>query len=291
MEKTIKPIAAPKAIKKPTANDLALEVQATDKVWAPKNREYRIKGAGKNTPRTYLQAEDRPGRGNKRLLHFDEATQTRKSIRYVVNSPEGTPFVTEQDESGWALAQEHIMFEHGVLGVDANNISLQKFLDVHPWNEKNGGGTITFFEYDPEAEAKVAVDALMLEVDAVTAAVKADLATTEAVLRPKLGSLIHEMKTDRLTREIVLYAKRDPKEFLEAIGDENLMLQNVVYTAIDYRILKLADSGLTLKWAANDQKILAIPFGNDPYKYIAEWFKSDDGLEIMNKITQKLKKQ
>lgn len=284
---TAAPKAAPKT--KASANELALEVQKTTKV-TPKSRVYKMMGADAKTPSLTLQSQDRPGRGNKRLLYFDEEKRSQRAIRYVINFD--SPFIDEQDASGWDLAQEHIEFNHGQLGVDEHNVSLQRFMDVHPWNIKNeGSGPVSFFEYDPEAEAKDEVDQLMLEANAIKAAVDADLATTEAVLRPRLGSQVHEMKTDRLTRELLLLAKKEPVWLLEAIGDDSLLLQNVVYTAIDYRIVGLTDGGLTLKWIDNDSKILAIPFGYEPYKYIAEWFKSDDGLEILNKITQKLKKQ
>ena len=285
-----KTTAAPKqTAPKPTALDYAKEINQQEK-WVPKNRIYKIKGIGHNTPRLFLQSQDRPGRGNHRLLYKDKETGSQRAIRYIINFD--SPFIEDQDKSGWDLAQEHILFEYGQLGVDSDNLSLQKFLDVHPWNEKNkGGGPVVFFEYDPEAEAKVAVDELMIEVEAIKAAVNADLATTEAVLRPILGVAIHEMKTEVLTRELLLLAKKDPKLVLESLQDESLALQNVVYTAIDYRILMLTDGGLTLKWAANKENILAIPFGNNPYKYVAEWFKTDDGIEILNKITQKLKKQ
>ena len=282
MEETKKK-ASPKA-KKASAQELVDNRERI--VLTPKNREYRLIGTRSRTPRYWLQAQDRPGRGkNNRLLYFDGKRQ--RALRYVINFD--SPFIDEQDSSGWDLAQEHILFERGVIGVDQHNISLQKFLECHPGNKKNGGNI--FYEYDPEAVAKVEVDTLLIEVEAITAARDADIATMEAVLRPKLGTGIHEMKTDRLTRELLLFAKREPVAFLEAINDESIQLQNIVYTAIDFKILELTDGGLTLRWAMNNEKLLAIPFGNNPHKYVAEWFKSDEGLEILNKVTQKLQKQ
>lgn len=285
----VAPKVGVKAAPKVTAKELAIEAQQSKK-WVQKNRIYKLMGQDAKTPRCSLQSQDRPGRGKKRLLYFDKEKGAQRAIRYVINFD--SPFIDEQDASGWDLAQEHITFERGQLPVDSHNVSLQKFLDVHPWNAKNGGnGPVKFFEFDPEAEAKIEVDQLMIEAKAIKEAVDADLATTEAVLRPIIGSRVHSMKTDQLTRELLLYAKKHPVQLLEAIVDESLLLQNVVYTAIDYRIIGLTDGGLSLKWIDNDAKILAIPFGFEPYKYIAEWFKSDDGLEILNKITQKLKKQ
>lgn len=224
------------------------------------------------------------------MLYFDEEAGRQRAIRYVVNYD--SPFVDEQDASGWTLAPEHIVFEHGVLLVDSNQVSLQKFLDVHPWNEKNeGNGPVAFYEFDPEAEAKKEVDSMMLEAEAIKAALDADLATTEAVLRPILGQSIMNYQTDRLTREIMLLAKRQPAALLEAIQDDKLLFQNVAYTSVDYGIAKITDNGTVYRWASNNAKIVAIPFGRNAYKFLGEWFSTDEGLEVMNKITQKLKKQ
>ena len=270
---------------KPDAQELAAQV-AAEKKWVLKTRIYKMKGSKARTPRVFLQAEDRP-EGRKRLLYFDEETQRQRAIRYVVNYE--SPFIDEQDASGYDLRPEHIVFQKGNLIVDAHNVSLQKFLDVHPWNIANGG--TLFYEYDPEAVAKAEVDNLLLEAEAINLAVTADIATTEAVLRPRIGSKIHEMKTDQLTREILLFAKKEPVLFLEAIKDEQLLLQNVAYTSIDYGICKLADNGTVFRWVENNSALTSIPFGQNPYQFLAGWFTTDEGLEVMNKITQKLKKQ
>ena len=152
------------------------------------------------------------------------------------------------------------MFEYGTLGVDAHDVALQRFLDVHPWNMKNGGkGPVQFFEYDAEAEAKKEVDSMLLEANAVKEALDADIATTEAVLRPILGGSIHEYKTDRLTRELLLYAKKQPAEFLASIKNDKLLMENVAYTAIDFHIAKLVDNGTVFQWVDSGKKIVAIP--------------------------------
>lgn len=282
--------AAKKAApKKKSAAEIADEVVKSKK-WVQKNRIYKLRGKHAKSPWVQMQAEDRPGKANKRLLYFDEEKGRQRAIRFIVNFD--SPFIDEQDNSGWSLAQEQIVFEFGVLMVDAQEVSLQKFLEVHPWNEKNGGkGPIQFYEYDPEAEAKKEVDYMMIEAKAIAGALDADLATSEAILRPVVGSALHSMKTDRLTRELLVYAKKEPVKFLEALDDDKLKFKNAAYTAIDFNICYLGDNGTTLRWKANNEKIVAIPFGSDPYEFIGEWFTTNEGLEVMNVITQKLKKQ
>ena len=274
--------------KKPSAKGLAEEIREATP-WVRKNRIYKLTGKHKNTPFLTLQSSDGTGRGSRRLLHFDEEKGYERALRYIRNHP--SPFKDDQDEYKGVLTPEHIIFEKGFLTVDAHETSLQKFLDLHPWNEKNGGkGPVKFYEHDPAAIAKVEVENIMSEAEALTAALAADLATTEAILRPILGNSIHNKKSEELTREILLYAKKNPAQFMEDLDNDNLLLQNAAYTAIDYGVMSLADSGRSLVWNETKSKILALPFGDNPYKFIGDWFTTDEGLEYLNKITQKLKK-
>ena len=287
MEKKVK---ATKAKKAPTALELANEAQE-NKVWEKKNRVYKLKGKHAHSPWVLLQSADKPTRdGKNRLLYFDKEKGYNRALRYVVNHP--SPFLDDQQEYKGTLTPSHVVFERGVLGVDSYDIALQKFLDYHPWNEKNGGkGPVVFYEHDPAAIAKKEVDFMMLQAKAMSAALEADLATTEAILRPTMGSSVHSKKTEELTRELMRYAQTKPVQFLEDIENDLLLIRNAAYTAIDFGICKLTDNGTVLKWTENGQRILSIPFGENPYSFIGDWFSTDEGLEYLNKITQKLKKK
>ena len=285
MEETKK---APKKSQK-SIKDIAKEVQE-NKQWEVKNRIYKLSGKHARTPFVHVQSSDSAARGAKRLLHFDEEAGHYRSIRYVKNHP--SPFMDDQENSKGTLVPGHIVFEKGLLTVDAHDVALQKFLDLHPWNEKNGGkGPVKFYEYDPNVLAKQEVDMIISEAEAIAAAINADLVTTEAILRPLMGSKIHGMKTEQLTRNLLMLAKRNPSEFMELIGNEQLMIDNMAYTALDFGIMKLSDGNRTLLWTESGEKILSIPFGEDPYAFIGKWFSTDVGLEYLNKITQKLKKK
>lgn len=284
----IKKKVAPKKSRK-TSKELAKEVQE-NKEWVIKNRIYKLSGKHKKTPFVHLQASDNASRGGRRLLHFDEEKGHYRSIRYVKNHP--SPFIDDQDASGGVLSPGQIVFEGGVLAVDAQDTALQKFLDLHPSNEKNGGkGSIRFYEHDPAAIAAEEVKYMISEAEAIAAAINADLATTEAILRPLKGMSIHSKKTEELTRELLLLARKNPAEFMEMIKDETLLINNAAYTALDFGIMKLSDGGRSLLWSATGEKVLSIPFGEDPYSFIGKWFSTDVGLEYLNKITQKLKKK
>ena len=275
--------------KKPNAKKLAEDIREATP-WVRKNRVYKLTGKHKKTPFVILQSSDGVGRGARRLLWFDEEKGYERALRYVRNHP--SPFIDDQEESKGTLVPEHIIFNDGMLLVDAHETALQKFLEKHPWNRNNvGGGPVEFYEYDPAELAKKQVEAIVDTNKAVSAALDADLATTEAILRPILGAGIRDMKSQELTKEIVLYAQAQPEQFMEDLGNDNLLLQNAAYTAIDYDIVSLTDGGRSLTWNDTKKKILAIPFGDNPYKFIGDWFTTDEGLEYLNKITQKLKKK
>ena len=275
--------------KKKSAAELAKEVQE-NKEWVIKNRVYKLSGKHKKTPWVHMQSGDSVARGAKRLLYFDKDKGHYRSLRYVKNHP--SPFIDDQDAAGGVMMPGHIVFEGGVLAVDAQDVALQKFLDLHPSNEKNGGkGSIKFYEHDPAAIAKAEVDVIISEAEAIAAALNADLATTEAILRPIKGQIIHSKKTEELTRELLILAKSNPYKFMEMINDDTLLINNAAYTAIDFGILKLTDGNRTLLWTDTGEKILSIPFGEDPYAFVGKWFSTDVGLEYLNKVTNKLKKK
>lgn len=250
--------------------------------WESKRREYRLTGQYAKSPWLKLQAEDRPG--GVRLLYFDPELKKYRALRYVINHE--SPFIDDQE--GHEVVQEQIIFQGGVLGVGEYDVALQKFLSFHPENAANGGKM--FYEYDPAAIAKKEVDMLKVKAEAMRAALDMDITTASALLRPTMGRNVHSQKTDIITRHLLKMAEEKPEELLDELDNPNLMVKYLAYTSVDFGICKFTDSGQVYRWAENDQKLLAIPFGEDKFEFITQWFSTDEGLEVMNNITAKLKK-
>jgi hypothetical protein len=61
----------------------------------------------------------------------------------------------------------------------------------------------------------------------------------EAVMRVEIGSKVSEMSSKELKRDLLLYAKRNPKLFLELVNDDNVMLRNFGIKAVEMTILSL----------------------------------------------------
>ena len=116
-----------------------------------------------------------------------------------------------------------------------------------------------------------------------------DIDQLEAILRVELGSKVSELSSKELKRDGLLFAKNNPKLFLDLAQDENVVLRNFAIRATEARIILLADDQRTFKWASNGRKLMTIPFDENPYSAMAAWFKTDEGLEVYKSIEKKLK--
>ena len=237
--------------------------------WEIKDRMYFL--TDNKSPLTYLI------RGSN-IFWFDEEKGYERELKYTSN--QRTCFV---DEMKGDQRLEHIIFENGQLFVPKNKTVLQKLLSLyHPHKNK------VFIEHKPTEIAKNEVEILELEVDALMAARNLDIDTAEAVMRVELGSKVAEMSSKELRRDLLVYAKRNPELFLELVADENVMLRNFGIKAVEAGLLKLSSDRRSFLWASNDRKLMNIPFEEHPYSALAQWFKTDEGMEIYSNIEKRL---
>ena len=214
------------------------------------------------------------------IYYFDEEKGYERELKYTSNQK--TPFVDEFPEGSQARL-EHIVFRNGKLHVPRNKQTLQKLLSLyHPHNGR------LFKEHNPVKKAASQIDMLELEIHALNAAKNLDIDMAEAVLRVEIGSKVSDMSSKELKRDLLLYAKKNPKLFLELVTDENVMLRNFGIRATEMGILKLSPDQRTFSWASNDRKLMNVPFDEHPYSALAAWFKTDEGMEIYSNIEKRL---
>ena len=132
------------------------------------------------------------------------------------------------------------------------------------------------------------MDILEYEVDALIAARNLDIDMAEAVLRVEVGSIVSNMSSKEIKRDLLLYAKRNPKLFLELVEDENVILRNFGIKATELGIIKLSQDQRTFMWTSNNRKLMNVPFDEHPYSALAAWFKTDEGMEIYQNIEKRL---
>jgi hypothetical protein len=228
-------------------------------------------------PLSYMLPSKNTNRSN--LFYFDEAKQTNRALRYAKNQK--SPFEDMQDGN---LILEPIVFVDGALSVPRNNPVLQEFLSYHP-----GNGTI-FEEVNTERDASTEIEKLNYELDAQLSARDLTVEKLETVARVLLGSKIDTMSTAELKRDVLIYAKRSPQEFLEVLNDPMLELQNTAAKFLDQNLLTLRNNNRDIYYnlAQNKKKLLTVPFGEDPLFILTSFLQSDEGIEVLRLLENKL---
>ena len=133
------------------------------------------------------------------------------------------------------------------------------------------------------------LDMIEFEIKALNAASVMDIEQAEAILRVENGSAVSSLSSKELKRDILIFAKRNPKLFLDLAEDENVVLRNFAINATESGIIKLAQDQRTFTWGANGRKLMTVPFDENPYSAMAAWFQTDEGLEVYKSIDKKLK--
>ena len=237
--------------------------------WEIKDRIYLLKGGKKPLSRSIKAAN---------IYYFDEKVGYERELKYCQNQK--TAFV---DEMKGDQRLEHIIFRSGSLFVPKEKTVLQKLLSLyHPHRDK------IYEEFKPAALAADEIDVLEMQVDALTAARNIDIDMAEAIMRAEIGSKVSDLSSKELSRDLLLFAKNNPKLFLELADDENVMLRNFGIRAVEAGILRLSSDQRNFLWGSNGRKLMVIPFDEHPYTALAHWFKTDEGMEIYSNIEKRL---
>ena len=239
------------------------------KNWEVKDRTYVLKNG--LSPLTYTIK-------SKGILWFDEEKKVNREIRYATN--QSSLFRDEQDNFA---RLSHVTFRNGVLYVPRTDVMLQQLLSIyHP--KKND----LYEEIDEVQEAIDDLSAIEFELEAMKLVQELDIEHLEAILRTEVGSEVNDMSSKELKRDCYLFAKNNPKLFVEVANDEDIKLRNLANRAVESGIVDLTDDSTVFKWKSNGKKIMTVPFDEHPYTAFARFFKTDEGVDVMKAITKKL---
>ena len=137
-------------------------------------------------------------------------------------------------------------------------------------------------------KAQDEVKIIEMEIAALNAAQNLDIDMAEAVMRVEVGSKVSEMSSKELKRDLLVYAKRNPRLFLDLVNDENVILRNFGIKATEMGIIILSSDQRTFNWGSNNRKLMTVPFDEHPYSALAAWFKTDEGMETYSNIEKRL---
>jgi len=252
-------VAEPKARERLKPND----------EWEIKDRIYNLKDGKRPLSRSVKATS---------VFYFDEEKGYERELKYCSN--QRTPFV---DEMKGDQRLEHIVFRSGSLFVPKEKTVLQKLLSLYHPHKGN-----IYEEYQPSALAAEEIDILNIQVDALIAARNIDIDMAEAIMRVEKGSSVSELSSKELKRDLLVFARNNPKLFLELADDENVMLRNFGIKAVENGILRLSSDQRNFLWGSNGRKLMVIPFDEHPYTALAHWFKTDEGMEIYSNIEKRL---
>jgi hypothetical protein len=231
---------------------------------------YRLK---RGTPLSYTLAS----RNNLKypLMWFDESKGVNRVLRYASNQK--SPFEDEQD--GNAIL-EPIVFEDGFLAVPRTNPVLQAFLHYHPMNN------IVFEVVDYEKDAKDQVEELNLEVDALIQARSLSIEQLEMMTRVLFGKDPTVITTAELKRDILVFAKNYPHDFLQAFNDPELKYQAKIRSFFEDKLLAVRNNGreIWFNTPTNKKKMCSVPHNNDPYDFAGQFLQSDEGLDSLKML-------
>ena len=259
------PIPEPIVVEEPRARE---RLTPKDE-WEIKDRLYMLKGGKRPLSRTIKSAG---------IYYFDEEKGYERELKYCKNQK--TPFV---DEMKGDQRLEHIVFRSGNLFVPREQTTLQKLLSIyHPHRDR------IYEEFKQVALSASQIDILNMEVDALVAARNVDIDLAEAIMRVEIGSEVSKLSTKELRRDLLVFARNNPKLFLELADDENVMLRNFGIKAVEAGLIRLSSDQRNFLWGSTGRKIMTVPFDEHPYTALAHWFKTDEGLEIYSNIEKRL---
>ena len=238
--------------------------------WEIKDRVYYLRGNTKPLSRMIKSAD---------IYWFDEEKGYERELKYCQNQK--TPFV---DEMKGDQRLEHIIFRSGSLYVPKEQTTLQKLLSLyHPHKDK------LYYEFKPVEIAENQLDWLEFEVEALGIAKDMDIDMAEAIMRAEIGSEVNNLSSKELKRDLLLFARRNPKLFIELTTDDNVQLRNFGIRAVEEGIISLSSDQRYFIWNSTNRKIMTVPFDEHPYTALAHWFKTDEGMEIYSNIQKRIK--
>ena len=261
------PKAAPAAPKAPTSSFF--------QDWEIKDRVFILKS--KNKPET-LWIQTKPSKRNPLIIH-DAGLKKNRILRYAENYD--SPFMDEQDEGTVVL--RHAKFNHGTLFVPKEQEGLQKFLLLSPEYDRK------WEMLDKQKEAEDEVVSLDIEFEAQALSRELDLGHLEAIMRSELGSKVDTISTEELKRDARIFAKKQPRLFIELASDEDLKLRNLAIKSVEFGLLRITPEADKVLWGENDRKIIDVGFDENPYKKLSQYFKKDEGIDLMKRLQKALK--
>ena len=213
----------------------------------------------------------------KSVLVFDEENGYNREIRYARG--ERSIFVDEQSATA---KREVIVFRDKNLLVNPNQPELLSYLRQHPDNVANGGRV--FNEVNNQSTAEEDVENEFLVHDAISLIRSASIDE----LMPMVLSygIDGTMSSMEIKKELLKFAKGNPKNFMELYDSPVVQIKADVLTAIDFQILVAKADGMY--WGDNSALICPTPMGQSSVEVFTRFLMTDRGNSVRDELQRQI---
>lgn len=237
--------------------------------WVMKDREYELC----DTVKPISQSISKEHTDAMQLQYTNKETQTVHIMRYATNQP--SFFVEKQSKEPGSVLVSDIIFSFGRLKVAASNITLQKFLAIHPHNG------IVFKEYDPLAKSKQIISEKKLKLEAGNLVFSIGEITNRAIASLEFPNYVDSWAPDLLNEEVLAFAEKTPQKYIDYTNDPTIKMKGVIKASLasgdliysNYRFLnKKRETILEVAKNQNEMDELVLHFesgvGRTLYEYL-----------------------
>jgi len=138
-------------------------------------------------------------------------------------------------------------------------------------------------------EAAEELDYVEMEINALIEANNLTLEKRVSLARVLLGSSVDKMSSPEIKRDILLFAKNNPIEFLEALDDPMIEIEDNVSQFVSNGFLEIKDKAVMMRTGKKSVRLMGLPFGEEPLYVIASFMQSDEGLPTYKALLKRLK--
>ena len=186
------------------------------------------------------------------------------------------------DEQSDGARVEHVMFENKYLVAPYDRPNLQRFLDLHPGNEANGGDIFRLmnkeanFEKDIESEFKVN--------DAITIIKSRPI---DELLPVALSLNIDTNQKDlAIKHSLIKIARSNPEKFLSTVDSPMVNARSTVAQALDFQIIEERKGAVV--WFDTGKMIVSVPVGQDSVEVMTRFVMTDKGTTVLSELERQL---
>ena len=111
----------------------------------------------------------------------------------------------------------------------------------------------------------------------------------EAVHR-QISRNTDNMSNEEIKRDVRVYSRNSPEEFLSLVDDPSIEMDNIVARAIDENLIQFRNNKTQVHYnlKGNKKMLYRVPDGENPEESLNEFLTSNEGVEIYKELQDEL---